>query len=134
MEKKNTFPRKNPDISKCIEFVQQYYNAKGYKTAMVRQGNCAAFAFTKDSLYRKLIGSVPVITGMWRYSNGKMEVEVEAHMSHGYNSNVNQIIGKLFDISEMGIARKAVNAVTDPLFGKVFVDEFLAITEGALTL
>lgn len=131
MEKEFKMGRKS--FNKTVEQLVEYYSVKGYEIKSKCNGNTAAFVFTKNSLYRRLIGSVPVIIGMWTKQGEKVTVKVEGKMEHGFNLDINRIFERAFDITGYSITRKVVDFAVDPLFRHTLTDEFLLMSEGLLT-
>ena len=133
MEKTAVFKPCSGDLTKAIAFLKEYYGVKGYSVVHKTKDDHHCFVMTKDSLYRRIIGSVPLIAIQWSPTADGIAVAVCAEMRHGINADATAIAQKVLDIPGLGISRKIVNAVTDPLFGKVFCEEALLISEGAIT-
>ena len=121
-------------FEKAISLIKEYYTVKGYKVENKRVKNDVAFLFCKDTLYRRIIGCVPIISGIWSYNDGEVNVKVDAKMTHGINQEVATFMDKIFDLGGLKIAFKVSNAITDPLFGKSFTEEFLLMSEGLLSM
>jgi hypothetical protein len=133
MEQVKSFVPQTSDLSKSIEFVKQYYTVQGYSILYKSSNHSHCFVMKKDSLYRQLIGMVPIVAILWVLKNGQVEVSTLGYMEHSINADLNKIIEKLFDISGIGISRKISNYITDPLFKKTLTEEAMIISEGALT-
>jgi hypothetical protein len=125
MEKSKVFKPTSESLSKGVDFLKGYYGVKGYSVVHKTRDGHHCFVMTKNSLYRRLIGQVPIIVIEWAPTADGIAVTAAAEMQHGINADVMQITQKVLDIPGLGISRKIANAVTDPIFGKVFCDEAL---------
>lgn len=133
MEKTKAFKPISGNISNGVDFLKEYYKVKGYTVIHDSKNGRHCFVMTKNNLYRRIIGQVPVIVIEWVPTSEGISVSVAAEMQHGVNADVTKIAQKVLDIPGLGISRKITNAITDPVFGKVFCDEALLISEGAIT-
>jgi hypothetical protein len=133
MEKSKVFKPSSANLAKGIDFLKEFYKVQGYNVNHDEKDGHHCFVMTKSSFYRRLIGLVPVIVIEWVPTSDGIGVTVAAEMQHGINGDVTKIAQKVLDIPGMGISRKIANAVTDPMFGKVFCEQALLISEGAIT-
>lgn len=133
MEQSKSFILKSSDVTKSINFVKHYYTVKGYSILCKSSLNSHCFVMKKDSLYRKIMGTVPVVTILWQQNNEQIQVTTSGYMEHSINSDLNKILEKAFNISGIGISRKVTNFITDPLLKKNLSDEAMLISEGAIT-
>ena len=120
-------------FSTAADYLQQYYEVKGYDIIVKRTENTIVFVLTKNSFYRRIIGMVPMISGLWTIEGDTVIIDVEAEMMHGYNDQINKYVERYFELKGYSFCRKIINKMTDPLFNKTFTEEFLLMSEGLLT-
>ncbi len=115
------------DLQQASEFLHKYYYIKEYYVKRIHRENVYYFVMTKDNLYRRMIGRVPVIAVKWEYCDPLVNITVAAYMEHGRDTT--KAIRKLLQLPELGFEKMVANALAAPKFGKAFCDEALSMSE-----
>ena len=132
MKKNKTVSVQVSKVPNACKLFEEYYGVKRYQINSVHEENRYYFFMTKRSLYRRLMGSTPVIAVEWELLEDAVNITVCAYMDH--QGDVAKVIGRILSAPEIGFAKMVTNALTDPLFGKAFCDEALVMSEGLLTI